>query len=48
MSTGLIIGIVVVVIVVAIILWAISGYNNLVALRNCKEWLAQIDAKCPA
>ena len=44
MSTGLIIGIVVVVIVVAIILWAISGYNNLVALRNrVKNGWAQID-----
>ena len=46
MSTGLIIGIVVVVIVVAIILWAISGYNNLVALRNrVKNGWAQIDVQ---
>ena len=46
MSTGLIVGSVVVVIIVVLIGWGVSAYNNLVTLKNrVKNGWAQIDVQ---
>ncbi len=44
MSTGMIIGIVIVAIIVILVIWYIATYNSLVQLRNrVKDQWSQID-----